>query len=86
MLHIFCNGYTRVFLVFQTYVVNISAVSDVLNVVKIDRVLHMLHRGPPAATTGAPCIRVGSEGVERSAVRRRNQRSLCVDEWNLITL
>jgi hypothetical protein len=48
VLHIFCNGYTRVFLVFQMYVASVSAILDVcckcfyLNVAKVDRVLHIL--------------------------------------------
>jgi hypothetical protein len=29
MLHMFCNGYTRVSLMFQTYVASISTISDV---------------------------------------------------------
>jgi hypothetical protein len=28
MLYMFCNGYTRIFLVFQTYVASVSTVSD----------------------------------------------------------
>jgi hypothetical protein len=48
MLYIFCNGYTRVFLVFQTYVASVLVVFGRmlqvlhLDVAKIDLVLHML--------------------------------------------
>jgi hypothetical protein len=46
-LYMFCNGYTRVFLVFQTYVSSVSTVLDICckyssRCAKVDPVLHML--------------------------------------------
>jgi hypothetical protein len=68
VLHIFCNGYTRVFLVFQMYVASVSAILDVcckcfyLNVAKVDRVLHILQWDPPATVAGRRACAWKAEG------------------------
>jgi hypothetical protein len=72
MLHMFCNDYTRVFLVFQMYVASVSTISDVcyrvfhLCVAKVNLMLHMLHWDLATATT------CGNRG---GASGRRKQRS-----------
>jgi hypothetical protein len=60
-LHTCFQVFSGVSQVFQTYVVNVSFVSDLCyscvyqNVVKVDRVLHILPWDPPAAPACCKC-------------------------------
>jgi hypothetical protein len=73
MLHMFCNGYTCVFLVFQTYVCKcFNCFRRILqmfpqDISKVDLMLHMLQWDPSAAAIGPACMRVGVTRRERQA-------------------
>jgi hypothetical protein len=64
--HIFFRCFRRMLQMFQWFRGCILQVFH-LNIAKVDRVLHMLHWDPPAATAMASYMRVGSGGTGHGA-------------------